>query len=436
MGWQSWWLESDAHRLLVDPLLVDTVGRGPSATHQRVSSWPPRRFEWSALPPVDAVLLSHEHEDHFSVPSLARIDRRVPIWLSSRSSVAARTLLAELGFEVTLVEPETTRAVGDLELRTFTTDHRDGEQQDEWDTLAYLVRGEGGSFFTNVDVEISPAMRERLSRALAPGEQCLCYVNMALGLDSHVLAPPAGAMHRPPAGVPRLAAPEALARLHEGALVQPCPGQTAVLSGGRLASLEERAPFLDTPPRATWPSPPAFWPPADAPLAPLLGGGDLDDEQVAALERELDHLAAYLYGRALFRELYSLAPEELGGRVASFVLLLRAGDDVAYAYRYCPQACSFEALDELEALDQRFAGLVVGWAGDLLAAFQGVFEPRALVRSVRERWAVPMRSSVVVHSLWPYLHPLRQPARCLAKYREIAAQQANAPILVRARGPL
>ena len=79
---------------------------------------------------------------------------------------------------------------------------------------------------------------------------------------------------------------------------------------------------------------------------------------------------------------------------------------------------------------------MIAWAGDLLAVLRGRFEPRALARSVRERWFVPMSTGstgFLVQSLWPFLHPLNQPERCLEQYREAAHAERDAPIVIHAR---
>src|SRR5262245_45272634 len=101
LGHQGWLFSTEETRLLGDPLLFEDFGH--RGLNMRVC--PPRRLVLSELPSIHAVLLSHEHEDHFHIPSLNRLDRRVPILLSSRSSQAARGLLEEMGFSVRLVSP-------------------------------------------------------------------------------------------------------------------------------------------------------------------------------------------------------------------------------------------------------------------------------------------------------------------------------------------
>ena len=431
MGWQGWLLRSGETRILVDPLLVDAVGRGTPETRQRFVTWPPRTFDWQHFPAIDGLFLSHEHEDHFNIASLARIDRSVPVWMSAWSSVAARTALEELGFELRLLGPEQQIELGELSLRSFGADHRQGEQQDEWDTLAYELSSAEGRLFTNVDVPVTAAMREQLrEREGSP----LSFVGMGLSLGLPAEANPR-AHHRPPSSAEIASGSSALSELRAGRQLRPLAGQTVLMHQGALAGFSERTPFLSTPPREQWPAAPRFWPDPTTQPAPLLSGRDLEEPELDELGRELDRFATYLYGRALFRELLSLSPAQLEGRAPSFVLLLRSGPDSAYAYRYELQSCSFVPLEpeELGELSSNYAGLLVGWAEDLLEALRGHFEPRGLVSAVRERWFVPVSSGVLIQSLWPYLHPLNQVQRCLAQYRRAIAAEREAPILVKAK---
>src|SRR5262249_48600652 len=98
LGHQGWLFSTATTRLLVDPLLTAHIGHG--GVVGRV--YPPRIFDLDAFPAIDAVLLTHEHEDHFDIPSLNRLDRGIPIVLSQRSSGAARAILDEMGFRVLL----------------------------------------------------------------------------------------------------------------------------------------------------------------------------------------------------------------------------------------------------------------------------------------------------------------------------------------------
>src|SRR5207247_2903160 len=87
LGHQGWLFQSKSSCFLVDPLLCEEFGQA-HALEYRV--YPPRVFSFENFPKVDGVVLSHEHDDHFAIPSLARLARTIPIFLSAPSSPAAQ----------------------------------------------------------------------------------------------------------------------------------------------------------------------------------------------------------------------------------------------------------------------------------------------------------------------------------------------------------
>src|SRR5262245_29480740 len=129
LGHHSWLFAGERGRLLVDPLLTPRWGFTDAV---ELRAWPPRRCDLGQFPPIDAVMITHEHEGHFEIPSLHLIDRRVPIYLSERSSLATRGFIAEMGFEVRLMAPEREVAIGDLVLTPMTADQVRAKA-DEWD---------------------------------------------------------------------------------------------------------------------------------------------------------------------------------------------------------------------------------------------------------------------------------------------------------------
>jgi hypothetical protein len=67
-------------RLLTDPNFLhagDHVHLGPGVTAQRLTD--PAVPDLGSLPPIDLVLLSHYHEDHFDKEVEAKLGRDVPI---------------------------------------------------------------------------------------------------------------------------------------------------------------------------------------------------------------------------------------------------------------------------------------------------------------------------------------------------------------------
>jgi hypothetical protein len=419
---------SESTHLLVDPLLSDGVGRGRPDTRQRFLLYPPRRYHRQACPPIDALIISHEHEDHFNIPSFLQIDRAVPVYLSARSSIAARTILDEMGFQVVLAYPGEPFRVGDIDFRFMTPVH-ESDQGDEWDTLAYLFERPGdGSFFSNVDIGITPTMEAAVAAAPEPR---LLYTGMALSLWKEGFARPekSSEMHRPPSGVTVSADPLSALRALER--VQVVPGQTVTLSGGALVSAEPRSDFLDSPPVAEWGPRLGFWPSSDEPLVPLTPPRDLDDAELAELQELLDRMAQFMYGGPLFRALYSIDGAKLGGIRPTVALVLHTTDEEsAIVYEYQPETCGFMPLDELGD----HVGLVRSYAGDFLAMLRNEFEPRCLSKQVRERWhETAPNVSFFTSVLWMYLHPLRHPERVLARYRAQLAEEPRPEILFHRR---
>ena len=60
-------LEVDGHRVLADPVWGERVSPSPTIGPRRLH---PAPVPLSALPPVDAVVLSHDHYDHLDLPTV------------------------------------------------------------------------------------------------------------------------------------------------------------------------------------------------------------------------------------------------------------------------------------------------------------------------------------------------------------------------------
>src|SRR5262249_3491690 len=113
LGHQGWMIQSGRSCVLVDPLLWEEFG----AVHAlEYSVHPPRVFDTDRFPAVDAVILSHEHDDHFDIPSLARLDRRIPVFMSAHSSTAALQIIHEMGFVSRPLVPGVPLDIGELQV--------------------------------------------------------------------------------------------------------------------------------------------------------------------------------------------------------------------------------------------------------------------------------------------------------------------------------
>ena len=478
LGHQGWLFSSGESRLMVDPLLTPAFGHlGALGV-----VYPPRVFSFDALPPIDALLITHEHEDHLDVPSLARMDRKVPVLLSAHSSRAAHTLLSEMGFTVRRVRPGEVVTIGDLDLHLFAPEVNDAEMIDEWDVLPFLVRDRRGhgSFLTTVDVEPHERI-EAAVRALLPTPPVRCYTNNVSDLS---FATGGKVLRVTPIDTPGLArwaidnyAGLCLARAEPQAVfvcgggfafagdrawmnrhvfradsaavctalsaVVPkqtfhalLPGETASLRDGALAAIHPDRPFLRSAPREEWPA--RDYTGAAPPMqsySPATAVRELDETELEQLGEELDAFAAYLCARQMFRALMSLGANEIGARRATFSLVALCDDDGgAYVYEYDPASCAFVATDGVDPVADYIGGLEC-WASDLLAVFRGELAPSAITFGRCRSWnALPARCRIDWGELWIYCHPLRRPDRFTQFYRRMLAGQAIEAPSVRAAG--
>jgi hypothetical protein len=475
LGHQGWLVRSKETTLLVDPLLREEFGE-IHALGYRV--FPPRRLDLAKLPPVDALVLSHEHDDHFDIPSLARLSRSIPVHLSARSSTAARSILGTMGFTVSPLTPGMPLPIGDLELTPFAGDHVSVNCGDEWDTLPFMVRhlGGAGSFFSMVDITMTerhvewakkrspkPGLVSWTNNALdwshmadylverTEGTQ-QCFVKMGVGhkmLTTFWGTPAAMLMC---AGgfafdgdrawlngrvfcVDTEGVCEAMTKLYpKEKFVSTRPGQTFVMHEGRLQRTEDSTPFLTTEPRQAWPSRAKSASDETPDYAPATGRREATAEDLARLEGGLREFAASLVGGTIFRGLCSLLDHEAFDRAVSFALVVRTGDgDGRRVYVYDPASCAF-----VPGPDDPRASVLAGmecWATDLAAVLQGELGPIALTYGRARLWnALPARFAFdLFGELYRVSHPLRRPAQTLATYGRIWHRVKDTVPMVAAR---
>lgn len=484
LGHQGWLLAGGETRILVDPLLGAGFGHGGLLGQV----YPPRRFDFDAFPAIDAVILTHEHDDHFDLPSLARVDRAIPIYLSSRSSVAAHDALAGLGFEVRALEPDSHVELGDLHLDPLTTDHRGGHQADEWDTTPLFIREREGHGALLSSVDVRPRERDltRLAK-LGIGPGLWTYANncshagfqtlhtsppvsasVGLGDDGPAVAKQLLARHDDlasrwrapvmsllsgagwtlhaerswlnhhlfPADHPSVLSALSVLRPNLPAIA-PRPGQTLVMREGRVVSNQPAQAYLSTPAIELWPARDyRGLGPTLRDYAPACGQTQLSAAARETLLDELEDLARFLYGGPVFAAIHSLPPRLHAGHVSGFCLVLRA-EPTSFVLAYDPTRCAFVPSRAPDPV-ARFASGLECWASDLHALLIGALAPSALCFAGRMRvWNhAPTALRVSPALLWHYANPLRRPDRAAALYRRLLAREADAPILVRppARG--
>ncbi len=471
IGHQGWQFASRGARILVDPLLVEEFGhRGGVGL-----VYPPRAIDPGAMAPIDAVILTHEHEDHFNLPTLAAIARSVPVFVPTRSSIAMRLVLEEAGFAVRTYAAGETIAFGDLHFTAFAPDHVTNDEQDEWETAPFLVvdTADGGSFFTSVDVAVSPAIEAFLrQRGVAPG--LFAYANNATNLSFQAL--PAGLAPAPLSiaarfimdhirlGNPGLATLmcgggfsftgprtwmnnlffpldsnalfEALQLLNPGhRYIVPTPGWSITTTRDRIVSTREASPGLKSLPPRSWPD--RTYKPQSAPppgVSPASGRTRLEAGEREELLERLTAFAGFLYGSGLFRTLYSLSAAELAPGVRQgFAISAITGED-SFLLEYDPSAAAFRDIGGSAKLTAYAAGIEC-YATDLLEYLRCNLAPSALMFGRLARWRGCNRniSGAIDNAIWLYGHPLRRPDQYLSFYRAILAEQPGEAARVRGR---
>jgi hypothetical protein len=474
LGHQGWLLRTERTSWLVDPLLCEDFGHAHALDYRL---YPPRVLDAAAFPPIDAVFLSHEHDDHFDIPSLARLDRKIPIFLSARSSSAARDILEAMGFVVRPLVPGVRIQQGDLEIVPFAGDHLATNVSDEWDTLPLSIRqtdGEG-SFFTMVDITLTARhLAWAKAHVRAPGivtwtNNALDLSHMAAYLPEECDATPrsARAMHAgheligkewgAPAAmlmcaggfafhgdrawlnervfsVDADAVCEEMSRTHaHGRFVAARPGQTFWMERGQLVRVDETTAFLRPMPRDQWPLRKKASSTVVRDYAPATGRRALSSEEREQLETALDGFAGTLVGGITFKSLHSLLVTEAPGRELTFAFALRHGDSgERLVFEYAPSSCSFRPSASRDPEGTYVAGLAC-WASDLLAVFRGELGPIGIMFGRATLWnALPQRLRFdLFEDLYRVSHPLSRPAAFLRTYTALWKRvAATSPVIL------
>lgn len=467
LGHQGWSISSSEGHVLVDPLLLRRSTDG--------EIYPPREIVLTDIPPVDAVFISHTHEDHFDIPTLNRLHRDIPLYVSARSSVAISTILREMGFTVHPCVPGgwLTIAPG-IEMYPFAPDHMNAECFDEWDVLPFVLKESGGraNFLSFVDVTMTSHLAARV-REVVPEVGIMCVANNVQDysyqefgeIDPSVRPPDCatflqGALQHYRALLdvgrrPRAIAfsgggwsltgdlaylngstfpvdsnkvATALSTVHpEPTVVVPLPGESLTLLDTSRVEIGRESPFILLDPRDCWPDR-AYRGDVTrvGEYAPYTDRCEPSEAEWEDLDRELSTFAETIYGTPLFRWLYSLDETDLRGRKGTFVLALICDTKRSVvAYEYAPSQARFMPADCDDIFSEYLAGMEC-WMVDLLELLRGNI-PLAAVASGRHRvWNHPLRtprrdllnpSMQLLTILTTHVHPLRRPDRALRAYR-------------------
>jgi len=141
--------------IIFDPVLSDPFEDGA------VTSYPPRCIDQSALPPLDAIVISHRHPDHLDVCSLASLPRSTPLICPKDAHILA--LAHAMDFrDIRVAHAGVSLSVGDLTLIPTASDF------DDLPELGFLVIHSDGIVWNQVDTEIAPENAAALRRMHGP----------------------------------------------------------------------------------------------------------------------------------------------------------------------------------------------------------------------------------------------------------------------------
>jgi L-ascorbate metabolism protein UlaG (beta-lactamase superfamily) len=139
---------SNGTAVLVDPVFTDRIAGGAIGFH------PAKVVDRELLPPLDAIIVTHHHVDHWHAPTIAAFPPDVPIvvppdeWLLDR--------LRQLGREeVRTVQPWDELAIGELELQITPSDV-------EFAEFGIVFGHGGGRYWHMSDTNVGPADAERI----------------------------------------------------------------------------------------------------------------------------------------------------------------------------------------------------------------------------------------------------------------------------------
>jgi UDP-MurNAc hydroxylase len=151
IGHACWLMETTAGCFLTDPVLGDPFEEGT------VTSCPQRVVHTERLPVLRGLFVSHRHLDHFDFPSLARLDRQLPVFCPDDPLVVYG--LRHLGFtDLRLLQPFVPQHMAGLRILPTPSANRD--------VLEYgaVWQDETGSVFNQVDTFLTPETMARLQR--------------------------------------------------------------------------------------------------------------------------------------------------------------------------------------------------------------------------------------------------------------------------------
>jgi hypothetical protein len=165
LGHQSWVVQTSTTSLYIDPILSESFGNTPDL---QFPVFPFRIVDTTKMPFANAVLITHEHLDHFHVKSIDRFDRNVPIYVGDLMPTFVVDTLTSMGFRVSILSDGARETIGDICMQLFASSPKGAV----WETrvhqpLLWEIGRESETTFVCVDAPIGPGLLSNLKNRTA-----------------------------------------------------------------------------------------------------------------------------------------------------------------------------------------------------------------------------------------------------------------------------
>lgn len=375
---------------MIDPVLFDKYGNGPNdMLYPAIHKGQVRHVDFSKLPRMNALIITHEHEDHFDIKSLNCFSRKIKIYISANSSIALESILKEMGFsKIVKIVPNKIFAIGDLEL-TGLTPPKQLALIDEWDVIPLLITNKNKdiSFFYTVDRVSLFFEKDYPPSYLMPKIKTKSILVNTEGIFHHLPTKDIYTFDFRKRSAQFLAygakisfKKDSVLKVNELNTFSSIQKVTKVALKKKIFTSKQKFPKMN-------------------------------QKEWSHLEKRLNSLASDLYATPLFMKLLNLRavdPEK------SFYFLILDGSKTV-AYKYCLISANFIKIQKRK----KYFASCMCHGKDLLKVLDGQIEPRVLNLN-RSHWhchpelGIPLFLS---SHLWQVLHPLKQPALAYRRYQ-------------------
>lgn len=163
LGHQSWLVSNNNTHILIDPVLYDGFG---SIDDNGIEIFPPRKIDIDLMPQINAIIISHEHSDHFNIPTLKKFPHAVII-VSPLFVNCIREIINDHDLVLETVDFQSSTIVGELEIILYPA----GSETVFWESrvtqiLIRPISEPQNSLFIAVDALVSNNFKEDIENEL------------------------------------------------------------------------------------------------------------------------------------------------------------------------------------------------------------------------------------------------------------------------------